>query len=67
VVQIEKFANHLPQAMTNFSIITRVESRGLAGAAQTANIGRRDKAAGGLPVHSVAAATQEKFWEERQP
>jgi hypothetical protein len=67
VIEIEKFAGHLPQAMTNFTIIIRVESRGLAGAAQTASIGRRDKAAGELLVHSVAAATQEKFWEERQP
>jgi hypothetical protein len=39
VIQIEKFVGHLRQATTNFSIITRAESRHLAGAVQTANIG----------------------------
>jgi hypothetical protein len=39
VIEIEKFAKHSPQATTNFPIITRAESRGLAGADQTANIG----------------------------
>jgi formate--tetrahydrofolate ligase len=59
VIQIEKFANHSPQATTNFSIITRAESRGLAGAARTANIGQ---VVDPLSAHRLGPAKQEHFW-----